>query len=76
MVTTVRGRDSILKVHCADKELFSEDVNLTMDEPAEKTIHIPADAVAADGTLTISFSGTDNKRSPEITKIRILNAEK
>ena len=76
MVTTVRGRDSVLKVHCVDKELFSEDVNLTMDEPAEKTIHIPADAVAADGTLTISFSGTDSKRSPEITKIRILNAEK
>ena len=69
---TVRGRDTVLKICCGEQEIFSEGVNLTMDEPAEKTIRLPSGAVSADGALKITFSGGDGKWSPEITRIRLL----
>ena len=69
---TVRGRDTVLKICCGEQEIFSEGVNLTMDEPAEKTIRLPSSAVSADGALKITFSGGDGKWSPEITRIRLL----
>ena len=70
---TMTGRGA-LRIVCGGKEIFSEDVNAERGQSVEKTIPIPADAVSADGTCVIEFSGANGKASPQLTKIRAMRA--
>ena len=72
LTVTMAGRNTALKIVCGGKEIFSEDVNTERGQSVEKTIPIPADAVAADGTAKLVFSGANGKASPQLTKIRIM----
>ena len=74
LTVTMSGRNTALKIVCGGKEVFSEDVNTERGQSVEKTIPIPADAVAADGTAKLVFSGANGKASPQLTKIRIMKA--
>lgn len=72
LTVAMAGRGTALKIVCGGREVFSEDVNAERGQSIEKTIPIPADAVAADGTATLVFSGANGKASPQITKIRVM----
>ena len=75
MTVTMAGRNSALKIVCGGKEIFSEDVNTERGQSVDKTIAIPADAIAADGTAKLVFSGANGKASPQLTKIRVMKAK-
>ncbi len=72
LTVEMAGRNAALKIVCGGKEIFSGDVNTERGQSVEKTIPIPADAIAADGTAKLVFSGANGKASPQITKIRIM----
>jgi len=72
LTVTMSGRNSALKIVFGGKEIFSEDVNTERGQSVEKTIPVPADAVAADGSAKLVFSGANGKASPQLTKIRIM----
>ncbi|MBR3689460.1 MAG: hypothetical protein IKL85_10355, partial [Lentisphaeria bacterium] len=66
------GRNSALKIVCGGRDIFSGDVNTERGQSVEKTVPIPADVIAADGTAKLVFSGANGKASPQITKIRVM----
>lgn len=72
LTVEMSGRNTALKIVCGGKEIFSGDVNTERGQSVGKTIPIPADAVAADGTARLVFSGANGKASPQITKIRVM----
>ena len=72
LTVTMAGRNAALKIVCGGREIFSGDVNTERGQSVEKTIPVPADAVAADGTAKLVFSGANGKSSPQLTKIRIM----
>ena len=74
LTVTMSGRNAALKIVCGGKEIFSEDVNTDRGQSVEKTIPIPADSIAADGTCKLEFSGTNGKASPQITRILVMKA--
>ncbi len=72
LTVEMSGRNAALKIVCGGREIFSEDVNTERGQSVGKTVPIPADAVAADGTAKLVFSGANGKASPQITKIRVM----
>ncbi len=72
LTVEMAGRNAALKIVCGRKEIFSGDVNTERGQSVEKTVPIPADAIAADGTAKLVFSGANGKASPQITKIRVM----
>jgi len=66
------GRNASLKIVCGGREIFSEDVNTERGQSVEKTVSIPAESIAADGTARLVFSGANGKASPQLTKIRVM----
>ena len=72
LTVEMSGRNAALKVVCGGREIFSGDVNTERGQSVEKTIPIPADAISADGTAKLVFSGANGKASPQITKIRVM----
>ena len=72
LTVEMSGRNAALKIVCGGKDIFSGDVNTERGQSVGKTVPIPADAIAADGTAKIVFSGANGKASPQITKIRIM----
>ena len=72
LTVEMAGRNAALKIVCGGREIFSEDVNTDRGQSVEKTVPIPANAIAADGTAKLVFSGANGKASPQITKIRIM----
>ena len=72
LTVTMAGRNTALKIVCGSREVFSGDVNTERGQSVEKTIPIPAEAIAADGTAKLVFSGANGKASPQITKIRVM----
>jgi len=72
---TMAGRNTALKIVCGGKEIFSEDVNTERGQSVEKSIPIPSEAIAADGTAKLVFSGANGKASPQITGIRVMRAK-
>ena len=75
LTVTMSGRHTALKIVCGGREIFSGDVNTERGQSVEKTIPIPADAIAADGTAKLVFSGANGKASPQLTKIRVMRAK-
>ena len=75
LTVTMSGRNSALKIVFGGREIFSEDVNTDRGQSVEKTIPIPADAVPADGTAKLVFSGANGKASPQLTKIRVMKSK-
>lgn len=72
LAVTMAGRNAALKIVCGGREIFSEDVNTERGQSVEKTIPIQAEAIAADGTAKLVFSGANGKASPQLTKIRVM----
>lgn len=72
LTVTMAGRNTALKIVCGGREVFSGDVNTERGQSIEKTIPIPAEAIAADGTCRLEFSGANGKASPQLTRIRIM----
>lgn len=72
LVVTMAGRNTALKIVCGGREIFSGDVNTERGQSVEKSIPIPADAIAADGTAKLVFSGANGKASPQIARIRVM----
>ena len=72
LTVEMSGRNAALKIVCGGREIFSGDVNTERGQSVGKTVPIPADAIAADGTAKLVFSGANGKASPQITKIRIM----
>jgi hypothetical protein len=74
LIVTMAGRNAALKIVCGGREIFSGDVNSDGGQSVEKTIRIPGDTIAADGTVKLVFSGANGKASPRITKILVMRA--
>ena len=62
----------LVQMGSADNETKPRFASLQRGQSIEKTIPIPADAIAADGTAKLVFSGANGKASPQITKIRVM----
>ncbi len=75
LTVEMSGRNSALKITFGGRDIFSGDVNTERGQSIEKTIPVPADAIAADGTAKLVFSGANGKASPQLTKIRVMKSK-
>ena len=72
LTVEMSGSGAALKIVCGGREIFSEDVNTERGQSVGKTVPIPAESIAADGTCRIEFSGANGKASPRLAKIRVM----